>query len=298
MNYPILREFGMQLYGKILEYKVKNLKLTDAEYVELTDVQNYFEIKDIFLHKIKSSFGEDTLQSFIKSKLSNKQINENELSEIHKFAEILGIQKEKTEKIILANKMALFEEYINILIQDRRITPEKEKELETFTSNLKINEEDINTNLKESLKWDLYYNKLLWKVENNKLPIIDSVIVVQKNEICHLSVNAEKLKIKSQTKHISFSAPVPGTRMRVYSSNPIKEEVTHSYPEIFVVTNQRIVFSAKEKGFSISLPQITNLIPYKDGIGIQKDTVTHLLKFQNNCTELIGMIIEKVLNNN
>jgi len=296
MNKPILKDFGIRLYQKTLEERIKNLTITDTGYLELIEIQNYFEIENIYLQRIRSRFGEDALQTLIKTKLSDKKISDNDLLEIQKFAEVLGIQKEKAESILLNNKIKLFQEYINNLISDKRITPEKENELEAFSVNLQLSQEEINANLDEATKWDLHYYKLLWEVENKKMPVIDPVIVTQKNEVCHISVNAEKLITKSKTRHISFSAPVPGTKMRVYNSNPIKEEVTESYPGLFVVTNQRIVFSANEKGFSIPLSKITNLIPYKDGIGIQKDTVTHLLKFQYNCTELIGMIIENALN--
>jgi hypothetical protein len=55
------------------------------------------------------------------------------------------------------------------------------------------------------------------------------------------------------------------------------------------------VFTATEKSFSIPLSKVANLIPYKDGVGIQSGQTTQLLQFGNNCTELVGTLIQAAI---
>jgi hypothetical protein len=291
-NKKKIAAFGLSLYTLALEKALKDLFISENEINKLHEIQQYFNLDNSAVMKIKLSFSADAINKLIELKLSDKIISEDEYQEIIDFGSFLGISSDNIDKIVSNKSMDVYKEYVRNISSDNKITSEEEKELSELAIKLNLDETRVNELLDAKTKKDLYYCRLMYQIEQDNLPVITAPIILQNNEICHFSIPANKLVVKTQRRTVGYSARVPRTSVRLYSSHPIAEKTTQEYSGTLFITNKRIVFTAAEKGFSIPLSKLTNIIPYKDGIGLQKDTTSHVMRFNDNCAELIGLIIQ------
>ena len=138
--------------------------------------------------------------------------------------------------------------------------------------------------------------------EGNNLPITQSPVILQRNELCHLSVLATRLVSKKVTvgyegssRGISFRV-APGVRFYTGGSKgyPVKAEITEKYGGTIVVTSKRIVFISDRKGFTIPMNKLVAVTPYTDGYGFQKDNTNYLVQLPD--AEYFGAILNGVVN--
>ena len=138
--------------------------------------------------------------------------------------------------------------------------------------------------------------------ESDPLPVIESTsIILQKNEICHFSENANYVLVKNvitgrRSSGNGRSAKILGVRYSDgtgYSQN-IRENIAEKTPGVFTVTSERIVFSGMKGAFEKKIHDITSLTPYDDGIGIQFGDKHFILQFSN--AAFAYQIIMRLLN--
>jgi hypothetical protein len=294
-NEKALKRFGLSLYKITLSKTLKDLCFSDVEQWELDEIAKCFSLTENETVTIKSSFADEATRRLVERKLSDKIITDDEKKELYIFGAALGMRQFDVDKIINNAAMDIYREYTANISADNRITPEEETELKELAGKLQLGSEQISELLDSKTKENLLYYKLLYEVEHDRLPVIEPPVIVQKNEVCHFSVSAQKLVTKTLTRHYGSSVRVGKTSVRLYSSHPIQEQVEHTYPGTLTITNKRVVFTATEKSFSIPLSKVANLIPYKDGVGIQSGQTTHLLQFGSNCTELVGTLIQAAI---
>ena len=123
--------------------------------------------------------------------------------------------------------------------------------------------------------------KQYWKIENEELQNVDVNISLQNNEVCHFQAGCRWLEFRTITKSISYSGITgsfkiaKGVRYRVGNIKP-KRITTDSLVEIdhgqLFITNKRIIFMGAKKNTNIKYQNVLSVVPYSDGIGIEKDS--------------------------
>lgn len=114
-------------------------------------------------------------------------------------------------------------------------------------------------------------------IMSGKLPKFNpSTILLGKNETCHFMDKAAlvvKQKEKSYSTRRSGSSYKMSKNWTIHSSNGRTEPIVQEWYEykegVVFITNQRIIFVAPEYGFEKKVKNLTAVIPYSDGIGLQ-----------------------------
>ena len=118
------------------------------------------------------------------------------------------------------------------------------------------------------------------ELQNGKLPLLRiKSLILKKGEFCHY---ADKTYLFQQKKITYHYRKNHGVNFRITKrvsyhigqgkSQPVEEEIPEYIPGYLYITNQRIIFSAKNKGFVKSLSHLTTMVEYSDGISLQCDT--------------------------
>ncbi|MDF3821738.1 hypothetical protein P3G55_17670 [Leptospira sp. 96542] len=298
------KSIGAILYKELLLHYIEDFILSDSEKDELKYLQNYFNVSDEIIKKIKKSISKKSIEKFSELIYSDKIITPEEERQIFNLGSELEISYDYIKNINKNNALKILRQEIKELTIDHRLTKEDELQLALTLEKLGFSKEELKSSLSESDKRNLAYYKLLAEIEDGNLPVISTNIPLQKNEICHISTDANRLETKIVT--VGHSGGSRGVSIRIakgltyrvgsYKGGPIKEEVTFKFPGKLIVTSKRIIFIAAQKGFSIPLSKVTNLEPYDDGIGIQKDSTHYLLSIDEKITELLCLIITTAIN--
>ncbi len=115
-----------------------------------------------------------------------------------------------------------------------------------------------------------------------RLPILnaDSIFLKRGEKIHYLdkAINQEE-RIKKTYRHIGHSGPglFKGTRYNVGEGKPIEKVEVIQHKGILYVTNQRIIFQAKDQGFDKSYRYLTAIQPYSNGCEIQFGNKTYCM---------------------
>lgn len=127
------------------------------------------------------------------------------------------------------------------------------------------------------------------------LPVIslpnNASIILQKNEVCHYFTLAYRNESKEEI--IGHTGGYGGVSVRVakgvtlhsggVQSQPIKQNVSHSYKGILYITNKRVVFVGLEgsnKNFNIPYNKLISAIKYKDGVSFQLENKSYAITME------------------
>ena len=123
--------------------------------------------------------------------------------------------------------------------------------------------------------------KLYWAIENNELPIINTSISLQKGEVCYYQNACRWFEHRVVTKAIKYSGftgsfkITKGVRYRVGQFKPQRitvDQVLEIDRGNIFLTNKRIIFMGTKKNSNIKYSSVLSIVPYSDGVGIEKDS--------------------------
>ena len=295
-----LHFIGLRLYEYFLCESIRDLSLSTDELTNLSEIEIYFSLPKKTVDSIKDKYAQTYVDKLSKLKISNKELSPSDKEEILHFANAFNLTAATVEAINRKNALELLRQEKDKALSDSRLTDEEEKSLRELTSKLGLTEEDFLGSMDD--RSHLAYCKLMWDIENGRLPEIESPIILQKNELCHFSIDAERLKTKTVT--TGYSGGSRGVSVRIakgvsyrvgaYRGHPIKEEVTMNYPGTLVITSKRLVFAAPNNGFSFPLSKLDNIEQYSNGLGFQKGSTHYLVSMKY--PDLVGSIICAVVN--
>lgn len=122
-------------------------------------------------------------------------------------------------------------------------------------------------------------------IRAGKLPTFKTrTVLLGENEICRF-IDRAALVTQKVTKRYRHQAN--GTSFKVMkgitlrtgggTSTPIEEKVTEYTQGFIYVTDLRIIFVAQEKGFEKKIKNLTAVVPYSNGVGLQYGNQTYNL---------------------
>lgn len=164
----------------------------------------------------------------------------------------------------------------------------------------------ININLSFDKETNNYIEKLIafWKIDNEDLPIKTVDISLQNNEVCHYESEIKWMENKTVTTSINYSGLsasfkiAKGVRYRVGNIKPQRVTVD-KLVEIdkgkLYVTNKRIIFMGIRKNNNIKYQSILSIVPYSDGVGIEKDSGKSPILICEN-SEMLSRILTRLNN--
>lgn len=107
-----------------------------------------------------------------------------------------------------------------------------------------------------------------------RLPILNAdTLFLKKGEQIHFIDKAINMEVKTKKtyEHIGFSTPglFKGNRVNYGRGRPIERQENVFYAGVLYITNQRIVFQAKQTGFDKGFRYLSAYVPYTNGIELQ-----------------------------
>jgi hypothetical protein len=279
LSEKVRTSFGKKIYKFYLKtFGTNKNPLSEFQLIgKLLDIDNYFHLPPNFTKSTKQKSALRALHNLSLLKLNDQHLSTNERNDMYSFGEFLGIDKAKIDEVNTKNAKKIFQQTVNQFKADRRITPQEEQELTNLMQAMGLSEEDVKQSAKT--EQELTYFKLLYEVENGKLPEIQVPFVLKQGEKAHFASSADLL--------VNVTEKYKNSKRKTE-----KREVTYKYNGTLIVSNQRIVFSATQKGFDLPFTKLTNFEIYKEGCRLQKNSDYLTLRFSS--AELFGKIVQVI----
>ena len=300
----IYKEFKLNLeefYAVYLNHCLDDKILSNEEIKELNHLKNILNLDDKTIDKLHSKIGVLVYKKSFEEALIDGRLTNDEIEFLNKLEITLRLPKELAEKISSETRITYLQNYIAQLITDQRLSPNEEQEIQAIANSL-----NINIQLSEQTKEKLRKLKLFWAIENLDLPIINTDIILQKSEVCHLKIlNVNWYELRSVRQRVSYSGYSTSFKIakgfylrsgsyrpQSYSVDTMKQIDTG----ILYLTNKRIIFTGNKKNTNIRIDKILDFTPYTDGVEIGKETgKSPTLKMLQNA-DIFCMMLERLLN--
>jgi hypothetical protein len=282
------------LFGKsvIKENAIIEINNLLAEYQPFQiDTQQFEEIMNRYDVNLQSDFPSEALnfyQAYLKFLYTDKRSADLFEIERRNLFSLQSFLKLSDEQISTSKQKVLYEivnSHIQAAIEDRRLSLEEMKELDSLCANF-----GISVTFDEPTKLLLDKYRELWNIENGgELTLYDDVVeaeedmlILKPGEHCYFMCRAEWYEYRKER---SFNYSNIGVRLhgaggiyyrmgKVNLSPSSNYELTKIGRGVLFVTDKRIVFNDYRRppiSKSIPLRSINNFALYKDGVIIQKE---------------------------
>jgi hypothetical protein len=289
-----------ELYERYLKICFEDNVLTEDEIDNLNHLKSILMLNTDEVTALHNALGGAIYRNNIDEAIKDGIFDENKQAFLNKLKQNLQLPDAIAEKISQESRTQLVKDKVDAISEDNRISPEEWEELNLLAKNL-----DVNLTMDDKSKAVLEKMKLFWIIENGDLPVKQVEINLQKNEKCYYSSYAEWYENRTVTKRINYSGPsyrikiMKGLYYRVGSIKPRRitmEQLQQIDLGVVYITNKRIIFMGNKKNTNILFSKILFIVPYHDGIEIEKSTgKSPILKVFNNA-DILAMIISRIMN--
>lgn len=217
-------------------------------------------------------------KSIIKAKYIEALNNHSQNIEFNfdDFSPSLQIDQYEFKTIDTEVRKECLNDIIANLLRNGTLSPEDYSKINNASKKL-----NIDLSFDEEMK--KYIEKLieLWKIDNEDLPVKKVDISLQDNEVCHYVTDVKWMENKTITTSIKYSGVTAsfkiakGVRYRVGNIKPQRvtvDKLVEIDKGILYVTNKRIIFMGDRKNNNIKYQSILSIVPYSDGVEIEKDS--------------------------
>lgn len=175
------------------------------------------------------------------------------------------------------SKVTDIEKYERKLLEfgsDQYLDSEEEHILEKLKSQLSLSDDDVSHSLPELMRL-----KKLTALKDGNLPVLETNIILQKNELCHYEITADLIEEKSRTRYIGGSQGVSIRIMKgvSYRVGGFKgDRIVDTFNAVtdsgsLYVTNKRVIFAGNKKNVTYPINKIVNIKRFSDAIQFQKE---------------------------
>jgi len=284
------------LYLKSLIQCLSDNMLDNQDVVFLNHLKDLLMLSDSEVEEINNKEVSKIYDKFFQEAISDGEINKSEEESLEKLKENLRLPAIIEEKISNERRSQFIQLKFDQISADKKISPDEWENFKSIAANLNVTIKPDNS--VEKLK-------LYWLIENGELPMKEVAINLQKGEQCYFSSNADWLENRTVTKRINYGGPTARIKIMkgvYYRAGSIgvqrvtsEELQTIDSGQVFI-TNRRLIFLGRKKNTNIQLNKILSLNPYSDAVGIEKDSGKSPIIKVNENAEILGMILNRVIN--
>lgn len=292
---------GKKVYKLALKEYISSNKIDLQKLKELSEIELKFSLSKGFTKRINNKYLVPLIKQSARELIFSNSFTKNKKEIIEKIPSIICLDSKVIQRIMKNQSIEYFYYKKNLAIEDQRITPEEEKELISIAKKLNLSEEDIHLSSVEERQLALY--KLYYEIEQGNLPDINSSVPLTKGEICHYESPATRIESKKRV--VGYQGRSSGVSVRIakgvtvrtgsFRGHPITQEYEIEHNGTLTITNKRLIFVSRTKGFTAPIQNIVGLEGYSNGIGIQHNQKYYLMKCEY--PELVSMLITASINN-
>jgi hypothetical protein len=274
-------------------------KLSDADVVSLVHLKIVLRLTDGEAVDIENKVKADLYGASIDQALADGQMTNEEYEFLNTPQSEIRLPEEVATSIYREKGGALLQQVFNRAVEDRRLSPAEEAELQALSNNLHITmHHDEKTQ-----RW-LEKFRLLWRIENADLPAAECSLSLPRTETCHLSCAAQWYESRRVARRISYGGPAlrikiaKGLYWRAgsYGINVQRDDVTQVIDTgTLYLTNKRLIFVGARGNKTIPLNKILDFESYTDGVKIQKTSGKNpLIQFTGD-GEIFAAVLGRVI---
>lgn len=271
----------------LLQKVVEDFILTDEEVEKLKSLKEKLKLSN----KVTTRVAESIYSKSLVLCLQDDKLSEKEKEFLSKLEKIFNIPS----KFITTEAVKSYNRVFKKQIEDRKLTDEEEKLLDKLKDDLKLSDSMIARSLDE-----LERLKLLTEIQEGKLPVTPTNMILQKNEICHWTAPAKLCEERVISKH--YKGGYSGVSFRVargvyfrtggFRGHPVVEKgVIEIDSGNLNITNKRVVFSGVKKTAVFPYKKLVDIQLFKDAFQITKEGRSKAQFFKVDDMEVVTAII-------
>jgi len=289
------------LYLQKMKECLSDRDLSNQDIVSLDHLKKLLMLSDSETEEMHNQVAGNIYKETYNEVIIDGKIHESEDILLEKLKENLKLPTIIEENISKESRTQFMQMKFDKMVADGRISREEWDEFTTLEKDLKI-----NIRFNESDKTKIEKLKLIWAIENEELPIVTVPINLQKNEQCYFKSNVDWLENRTVTKIINYGGPTARIKIMkgVYyrAGSMDVQRVTSEELQLIdsgqlYLTNKRLIFVGNKKNSSIQLSKILSITPYKDGVGVEKDSGKSPIFRLSNNADILAMTLTRVINN-
>lgn len=288
-----------ELYLIYLKHCLEDKLLTDTEIDELSCLKHLLGITDSDIDTLHNKIATEIYKKSFEAAISDGRLEKEEQDFLQKLQNNLKLPIEMAYQISNESKNIFINNYISGIISDERLSTDELNELDEIAKSL-----NVKLEMDDATKERLSRFKLYWTIENGQMPTIQVEITLPKGENCYFYSAVDWFETRTITQKINYAGP--SVRLKIwkgfyYRAGSVNLERITSEKLLLIdsgtiyLTNKRLIFVGAKKNTNIKLNKILSIVPYSDGIGIEKDTgKSPILKVAN--PDIFSMTIGRLIN--
>ena len=289
----------MGYYHLYLQECLEDKKLTDQKIAELARLRVLLGLSDRVIKEIHSSVIDRLFSKEVGRSYSDGNISDDEQIFLNQLSQNLLLSKDRTDEIIANQARIRIDEKLDEIMEDGRITPEEEDDFQALVKNLGL-KPDIGLQTQEI--YEKY--KIYWQLENETLPLVTTDIQLRDAETACFTAPGKWYESNISTRIRDFNTlsgqiKLPGEESW-HTGYPGEVEDTNENWEFIdtgkmILTNFHLVFVGKEGRKSIDLKDVTNFVPYSDGMRIERDNEISIILELPRKSDYLAVLINRVI---
>ncbi|MFH7018425.1 hypothetical protein [Flavobacterium sp. FlaQc-47] len=295
------KEFKLNLeefYAVYLNYCLRDGILNDSDFDNLNHLRLILSLNMDSVVKLSHKIGELVYRKFFEKAISNGRLIRREEDFLEKIEKDLQLPKALVNKISNESKRNFIQNYVENVIKNQELSPDKEREINNIAESL-----NIDLTFSKEITTQLEKLKLYWTLEHFPLSTISTDIVIQKSEKCYFKVDSVKwYEVKSSLQKPSHYNLNIKALKAFYLKSTSQKSNTCNYKYIdsgnLYLTNKRIIFTGRNKDLNIRFEKILELSPKSDGVEIDKETIKSVFIQFTNKTDEFCLILDKLIKMN
>lgn len=262
------------LYGKALAAFVADDVLSDGEVADLRRLRDALGLRDADAQEVERQTVYPRYDRKLAEVLRDEQVTEAEKAQLAMLRQCLRVDEREALTMFEKKAEPILTRRWQAAVSDRRLSAEEQRALEAMARNF-----GIRVDIDAATQAQLDRFRWFWLVEQGTFPTVAAPINLQRDEVCHFAAAADLHEVRTETARSYSSATsvrikiMKGVYYRVGStstSRVTRDVLRHIDSGTLYVTSKRVIFDGARKNHAIRLSNVLSVIPYSDGVELEK----------------------------
>ena len=265
-----------QLYRSFLFHCLADREFSQEEVDDVWHLKSLFGITDADHESLYEEAAQETYKKSLTEVLKDRKVTNEEKASLERLSAYLKIPASVREQI--HEKMAgpIIQRRLDEFTADNQLSPQEDEEINALARSL-----GITLTSEGASAHALHMMRTLWRINNAPLPVLETHLNLQRNEVAHFACHVQWHEHRKVTTRVNYGGP--SLRIKIckgfyWNTGSIgvqrvsQDVLRHIDSGQLYVTNKRIIFDGAIKNQSIKLDKILDIDRYTDAVGIEKET--------------------------
>lgn len=293
------KEERMALFQSYLDACLENNRLEKHEMDDLKHLKSLLILKEKDSRELIRRATSRLYEKHVKNALSDGELTPQEREILEQLKKDLLLSDKMAHKLYKRNANKILEDYIRGAVSNERLSPREEEEMNELAEQL-----GLDLKLDKKTKENLEKYKLYWLIEKGDLPVIKPDIRIQKSENLYFKTPVVWQEQRKVRKRYNYGGPTARIKLakgfyyRAGSIN-LQTDTRDEWRKIdrgkLYLTNKRLIFMGEKGNKVIRFNRILDIVPFKNGVHIQKDSgKSPFLEFSHN-VDIFSMTLIRLM---